>query len=60
MNKKKIFEMLIEIICGVSEYLSGGGIFFIFRLFEIFYLILIYKIFVFRLGWCILECKFYL
>lgn len=56
MNKKKIFEMLIEIICGVSEYLSGGGIFFIFRLFEIFYLILIYKIFVFRLGLCILKC----
>lgn len=54
--KKRIFEMLIEIICRVSEYLIGGGIFFIFRLFEIFYLILIYKIFVFRLGLCILKC----
>lgn len=55
MNKKKIFEMPTETICGVSEHLSGGGTSLIFRLFEIFHLTLIYKILVFRLGLRTLE-----
>lgn len=52
--------MPTEIICGVSEHLSGGGTSLIFRLFEIFHLTLIYKILVFRLGRRTLERKPYL